>query len=47
MCPGQISTQNGYSGYTTGVPEGMINIMGGHSISHSEQKIIHVYVPYS
>jgi hypothetical protein len=25
----------------------MVNILGGHSIGHSNQKIIYVHVPYS
>jgi len=31
----------------TGVPEGNVNIMGGHTIGHSKQKSIYVHVSYS
>jgi hypothetical protein len=30
-----------------GVPGVMINILGGHSIGHSKQKIIYIHVSYS
>jgi hypothetical protein len=29
-----------------GVPGGKVNILGGHSIGHSKQKL-HMYMPYS
>jgi hypothetical protein len=32
---------------TQNVPEGKVNILGGHSIGHSKQKIVYVHVPYS
>jgi len=31
----------------TGVPGGMVNILGGHSISHSKQKCLCERVSYS
>jgi hypothetical protein len=33
--------------YTQGVPEGNVNILGGHSIGHSKQKSVYVHVSYS
>jgi hypothetical protein len=30
-----------------GVPEGEINILGGHGIGHSKQKSVYVHVSYS
>jgi hypothetical protein len=32
---------------TQGIPEVKFIILGGHSIGHSKQKSVHVYVPYS
>jgi hypothetical protein len=29
------------------VPGGKVNILGGHSIGHSKQKIVYVHVSYS
>ena len=30
-----------------GVPGGKVNILGGHSIGHSNQKTLYEHVPYS
>jgi hypothetical protein len=33
--------------FFTDVPGGKVNILGGHSIGHSKQKIVYVHIPYS
>jgi hypothetical protein len=30
-----------------GVPRGQVNILGGHSSSHSKQKCVYIHVSYS